>query len=279
MSLINLPEIQASSQLQKIKFDCRSDALERHQPGIRAASGGDNVITIYDQIGEDWYGEGVTAKRIGAALRSIGDQDVVVNINSPGGDFFEGLGIYNLLRQHQHKVTVNIIGLAASAASIIAMAGDDILMSEGSFLMIHNAWSVVAGNRHDLQMASETLAPFDASMAEVYAARAGISKDDAATMMDRETWITAGQAIEDGFATGLMDAKQIDGSEESGKKRAMSLIESAMAKAGHSRSERRQVFKSLFENGTPSATGSTMPGASAELAASLQNLSNKFKGQ
>lgn len=87
-------------------------------------------------------GEGVTAKRISAALRAIGEQDIVVNLNSPGGDMFEGLAIYNLLRAHSGKVTVNILGIAASAASIIAMAGDEIKMGRGAFLMIHNCWAM-----------------------------------------------------------------------------------------------------------------------------------------
>lgn len=276
MSLIQLPKIEASSELQKIKFDSRSDALERWHPEIQASSTSDNTITIYDQIGEDWYGDGVTAKRISAALRSIGNQDIVVNLNSPGGDFFEGLAIFNMLNQHPYKVTMNILGLAASAASVIAMAGDEILMGEGSFLMIHNAWSIAAGNRHDFVKAAEVLAPFDTSMAELYAARTGMSKEDAAAMMDKETWITASQAIEDGFATGLMDSKQISSNANASQKRAMSLVDAAMAKAGHTRSERRSVFKSLFD-GKPRATDDVTPSADVELVTLLENLNNKLK--
>lgn len=104
-------------------------------------------------------GRGVTAKRISAALRAIGNNDVVVNINSPGGDMFEGLAIYNLLRSHSGKVTVNILGIAASAASIIAMAGDEVQMGRGAFLMIHNCWAVGVGNRHDFAKLANDLAP------------------------------------------------------------------------------------------------------------------------
>ncbi len=137
MSLRKLPEIKAERRLGPAQFDMRPDALERWEPEVRAAESGDNAISIYDPIGENWEGTGVTAKRISAALRSIGQKDVVVNVNSPGGDFFEGVAIYNLLREHQAKVTVNVMGLAASAASVIAMAGDEVLMGDGSFLMIH----------------------------------------------------------------------------------------------------------------------------------------------
>ncbi|MBN0106041.1 Clp protease ClpP, partial [Pseudomonas aeruginosa] len=93
----------------------------------------------YEPIGYDWWtGEGVTAKRIAGALRAIGgDVDVTVNINSPGGDVFEGLAIYNLLREHKGKVTVRVLGLAASAASFIAMAADEVKIARAGFLMIH----------------------------------------------------------------------------------------------------------------------------------------------
>src|SRR5690606_18124282 len=91
-----------------------------------AAIDGSDTITILDVIGYDWWtGEGVTAKRVSAALRAIGEKPVTVLINSPGGDFFEGVTIYNMLRAHPSKVTVQILGIAASAASVIAMAADE----------------------------------------------------------------------------------------------------------------------------------------------------------
>ncbi|HCF5801664.1 TPA: Clp protease ClpP, partial [Pseudomonas aeruginosa] len=102
------------------------------------------------------------------ALRAIGgDVDVTVNINSPGGDVFEGLAIYNLLREHKGKVSVNIIGLAASAASFIAMAGDEIRIGRAAFLMIHNAWLIAMGNRNDLREIADWLEPFDMTLADI----------------------------------------------------------------------------------------------------------------
>src|SRR6185436_2438068 len=129
-------------------------ALERWAPDLMAAAASEeSTISVLDPIGVDpWTGEGVTAKRIAAALRSIGaDKDVVVNINSPGGDLFEGMAIYNLLREHQGKVTVKVLGVAASAASIVAMAGDEIQIARAGFLMIHNTWVIAMGNRNDLR--------------------------------------------------------------------------------------------------------------------------------
>lgn len=279
MSLLKLPEIKASHEIGKVKFDARPDALERWEPEIKAAAEGENSISIYDSIGEGWDGTGVTAKRISAALRAIGKKDIVVNINSPGGDFFEGVAIYNLLRQHEAKVTVKVLGLAASAASVIAMAGDEILMGDGSFLMIHNAWAMAIGNRHDMMAASERLAPFDSAMAEVYAARSGMTPKEAAALMDKETWIGAGQAVSDGFATGLIESEEITHDTHAhGQKKYLAMVEASMAKAGHSRSARRDVFKNLF-SGMPGAAGNdAKPSAGNDIAASLQDLIKTIQG-
>ena len=280
MSLLNLPAIQAAQSIQQAQFDMRPDALERWQPEIRAASDEPKSISIYDRIGATWDGEGVTAKRISAALRSIGQHDdVQVNINSPGGDYFEGVAIYNLLREHQGKVTVRVMSLAASAASVIAMAGDEILMGVGANFMIHNAWGVAAGNRHDFLAVADVLEPFDAAMAAVYAARSGLDTKDIAAMMDGETWISAEQAVRDGFATGMIAADAVASSTkaEAGKK-YLSMVEAAMTRAGHSRSVRRDALRALF-SGTPGAAGTTAtPSAGTEMAALLHSITNSLKG-
>lgn len=279
MSLLSLPEIRADQRVGAAQFDVRPDALERWEPGVRAAQdGGETSISIYDSIGENWEGTGVTAKRIGAALRAIGQRDVTVNVNSPGGDFFEGVAIYNLLRLHQARVTVRVMGVAASAASVIAMAGDDILMGDGAFLMIHNAWAVAIGNRHDLRESADWLEPFDAAMASVYAARAGVDVAVCAALMDKESWIGAAQAVTDGFATGLIERSAIahDATQAQGNKKALALVEASMARAGHSRSARRDTLKALF-SGMPSAAEPTAMPSAGELAASLQSLLTTIK--
>lgn len=275
MSLKQLPEIRADHRLSKAGFDLRPDAVDRWEPEVRAsASDAETSISIYDSIGENWEGTGVTAKRIGAALRNIGARDVTVNLNSPGGDFFEGMAIYNLLREHKAKVTIRVLGVAASVASVIAMAGDEILMGDGSFLMIHNAWAVAVGNRHDMTDTAAVLAPFDAAMAALYAHRSGITESEAAMLMDRETWIGAQQAVDDGFATGLLPSSEITRTAQaSGTRKPLALIEASMAKAGYSRNARRDAFKALFSNGTPGAADpEATPRAGLEVAASLQSL-------
>ena len=273
MSLLQLPEIKVQARIGAAQFDMRPDALDRWEPSIHAASESDNTISIYDQIGEKWDGSGMTAKRMAGILRNLGNKDIQVNINSPGGDFFEGVAVYNLLRQHKAKVTVNVMGLAASAASVIAMAGDEINMGEGSFIMIHNAWAVAVGNRHDMQAASEQLAPFDEAMAEVYAARTGLTAKAAAKLMDAETWIGSSKAIEDGFATGMLESAEISqGTKAHSDKKAMALIDSAMAKAGHDRATRRDAFHSLFSGKPAAATKPPEPTAGVDFATSLRSV-------
>lgn len=275
MSLKKLPEIRADHRLSKAGFDLRPDAVDRWEPEVQASAGdAETSISIYDSIGENWEGTGVTAKRIGGALRAIGERDVIVNLNSPGGDFFEGMAIYNLLREHKAKVTIRVLGVAASVSSVIAMAGDEILMGDGSFLMIHNAWAVAVGNRHDMTDTAAVLAPFDSAMAALYAHRTGMSEAEAALMMDRETWIGAQQAVDDGFATGLLPSSEITrAAQASGARKPLALIEASMAKAGYSRTARRDAFKALFSTGTPGAAGDpATPRAGPEVAASLQSL-------
>lgn len=276
MSLLTLPQLN-SQRIGSVKFDSRPDALQRWDAGIRAAVDDSTSVSIYDQIGESWDGSGMTAKRMAGILRSIGDKDIQVNINSPGGDFFEGVAVYNLLRQHKAKVTVNVLGLAASAASIIAMAGDEINMGEGSFLMIHNAWCMAIGNRHDMQAAAEQLAPFDAAMAEVYAARAGITVKSAAKLMDAESWIGAEAAIADGFATGMMSNDLITQDTKASASNVRK-IESALIASGMPRSQAQKTISDFKSSLRDSAGSGTSDSTGDDLAASLQSLLTTMKG-
>lgn len=276
MSLRKLPEIKADATLPGARWEVRPDALERWEP--RAADADEpSTISVYDRIGVDpWTGEGVTAKRISAALRSIGPKDVVVNVNSPGGDFFEGVTIYNLLREHPGKVTVRVLGVAASAASLIAMAGDEIQISLASFLMIHNAWAVAVGNRHDMLKAAETLEPFDGAMADVYAARTGIERKQIVKAMDAETWIGGQSAVDDGWADRLIADEHHDKAEDAqaSGRRTLAMAEAAFSRAGLSRKERRDLIKNL--TGMPSAADPATPSA-GDIAAATEALQRLAK--
>lgn len=239
-------------------------ALDRWNPGLHAAAkegDEDRTISVYDVIGHDyWTGEGVTAKRVAAALRTMGAGPVTVNVNSPGGDMFEGLAIYNLLREHKGEVTVKVLGLAASAASIIAMAGDTVQIARAGFLMIHNAWVVAMGNRHDLREYADTLEPFDRAMADIYAARTGQELKAMAKLMDKETWIGGNDAVEEGFADELLASDQVESGKGKASASAVRRVESALRSTGMPKSEAMRLISELKSSaGDPAGNGEGDP--------------------
>ncbi|MBS4495369.1 Clp protease ClpP [Cronobacter sakazakii] len=254
MTIKSLPAAPEGRPFAREKPDLPAAAMERWNGSIRAARDGDNSISIFDVIGADYWGEGVTASRIAGALRSLNGADVTVNINSPGGDMFEGLAIYNLLREYDGKVTVKVLGLAASAASIIAMAGDEVQIGRGAFLMIHNCWVYAMGNRHDLAQIAADMAPFDKAMSDIYQARSGLDADTVDKMMDGETYIGGSEAVEKGFADSLLSADEIADDEES-PAAALRKLDALLAKANTPRSERRKLLKAL-SGSTPGAAAS-----------------------
>jgi ATP-dependent Clp protease protease subunit len=250
MTLRALPEISALNRPKNFQADAPGEAFDKWAAQPKAAgSGSDDVITIFDVIGEDWWtGEGFTVKRCAAALRSIGDRDVRVQINTPGGDMFEGLAIYNLLRSHKAKVTVEVVGLAASAGSIIAMAGDEIVMGLGSFIMVHNAWGVVVGNRHELADAAKTFEQFDSALVDIYEARTEQGRPTLQALMDAETFMGPNEAIKNGFADRLdndLGADLPDANNSDRSLMARRQTEAALAKAGHSRTARQEILSEL----------------------------------
>ena len=277
MTLRATPELKLSRPPKVQAYEPDPALLREWTPGLRA-EGADaaNVITILDQIGEDWYGEGVTAKRVAAALRSIKGDEVIVDINSPGGDFFEGVAIYNLLRQDPRKVTVRILSLAASAASVIAMAGDEVQIGRAGFLMVHNAWVVAVGNRHDLADAAATMEPFDDAMAAVYAEKAGVERAKAAGWMDDETWFNGEDAVAAGLADAFLAADVREVQDGDGPKSAMRRIDTLLAKQNVSRSERRALLAEVT-GGTPGAVPPVTPRADDDWAAALRSLTETLK--
>lgn len=254
--------------------------------GIRPAAlePGDNVITMFDIIGEDWWtGGGITAKKVAAQLRAIGDRPVEVQINSPGGDMFEGLAIYNVLREHPQDITVKVMGMAASAASVIAMAGDTVQIGAASFLMIHNCWVVAVGNRNDMAEVAEFLAPFDQAMADVYAQRSGKTSAECAKWMDQETYMSGSVAIERGFADALLSADQTKVDEKAKASDAavndVRAMELALVAGGATRSDARSRINKI--KGTPGAAldPADTPGAGGdpELASAIERLVQSFR--
>lgn len=243
-------------------------ALDHWNRGLRAllppASPDIAVIPMLEAIGDDpWTGGGVTARGVAAALKDVGPRDVEVHVNSGGGDMFEGIAIYNLLASHQGRVTVKVIGLAASAASIIAMAGDEVLMGEAAFMMIHCCQVLAAGNRHDMRETSDWLLPFDRAMADVYSGRTGQLKSQCLAWMDADkgdgTYFSAAEAIRLGFADGTLPTAQIvedpvaaaDGREKSRLLKA----ELRLCHRGFTRTEARALLNEVKEIGKQDAAG------------------------
>lgn len=162
------------------------------------------VLTINGTIAEEsWFDDEITPKMFRDELRS-GSGDIEVYINSPGGDCIAASQIYTMLMEYIGNVTVKIDGMAASAASVIAMAGTEVLMSPTSMMMIHNPLTVAFGNSDDMQKAIEMLDEVKESIINAYELKTGLSRAKISRLMDDETWMNAKLAIELGFADGMI---------------------------------------------------------------------------
>lgn len=176
-------------------------------------------LLVYDEIGENWWtGGGVTAKSVAAAIQEAGSFDrIALRINSPGGDCFEGVTIYNLLRAQGKPVDVFVDGLAASAASVIAMAGDTVGMGAGAMIMIHNAASFAYGDAPELRKIADMLEKISVTVGDIYVRKTGQSAEEVKSLMDAETWLSPQEAVDKGFA----DKVLADESEATAQARAL----------------------------------------------------------
>ena len=164
-----------------------------------SAAASDNkaaTLSIYDEIGF-W---GVQASDFRTALAAVKASVINVEINSPGGDVFAGLAIYNMLRASGKEIVVKVMGVAASAASLIAMAGDKIVMPKNTFMMVHNPWSFAMGNAEELRETADTLDKIGVSLLNTYVNRTGKTEEEIKPLLAKDTWLTADEALEMGFA-------------------------------------------------------------------------------
>lgn len=163
------------------------------------------VLSINGPIAEDsWFDDDVTPALFKDELNA-GDGDITVWINSPGGDCVAAAQIYNMLVDYSGNVTVNIDGMAASAASVIAMSGDKVLMSPVSMLMIHNPATIAMGDHNEMQKAIDMLSEVKESIMNAYAIKTGLSRAKLSHLMESETWMNANKAVELGFADGVLE--------------------------------------------------------------------------
>ena len=161
----------------------------------------DGEIVLYGAVGDDYWEQGFTSMDVIEALASLGrDADVTVRINSGGGIVWEGVAIYNAFAAHRGKVTIYVDAIAASAASIIAMAGDETIMRTGSLMMIHDASSFTYGDASDHRKSIEILDKLGVQMASIYAEKTGATVAAMRETMREETWLTADEAVARNFA-------------------------------------------------------------------------------
>jgi HK97 family phage major capsid protein/ATP-dependent Clp endopeptidase proteolytic subunit ClpP len=179
---------------------------------------GEAEILIYEEIGRDFWDEGIGAKQFVEDLKALGDLNkITLRINSPGGSVFEGNAIYNALVMHKATIEVYIDGLAASIASVIAMAGvksdtkpnNKIIMPANSMLMIHDPWMMAQGSAEDMRKAAEALDKIKLSIIASYRAKTGLSDEEIADIMSAETWLTAYEALEKGFCDEVTEAAEM----------------------------------------------------------------------
>lgn len=214
---------------------------------IKAKGAGQAEILIYEEIG----GWGISARRFANDLKALGDiSHIDLRIHSPGGDVFEGMAIYNLLDSHPATVTVHIDGLAASMASVIAMAGDTVLMPENAMMMVHKPWGIQGGDADEMRRYADLLDKVEDNLVSAYVKKTGKSADEIKALLKEETWMGGREAVAAGFA---------DQTTES------------LTAAAHLTSKRMQEFQNMPDSLKalldPRAQGATPPAAPAQPAA------------
>lgn len=188
---------------------------DRRPYEIRNATAEKATMRLYDEIGLF----GITAEEIGAALADVTAPELEVQISSPGGDVFSGIAIYNALRAHPARIVTRVDGMAASIASVIVQAGDRRIMLSGSQMMVHEAWGIGIGTSGDLRELADILDKQTDVIAGIYHERSGRSKSLIRSLLKAETWMTADEAVKQGFADELVKPKgaenQVSPEEES----------------------------------------------------------------
>ncbi|WP_124058458.1 head maturation protease, ClpP-related [Vaginisenegalia massiliensis] len=195
------------NKLKKVPFKFKNEVVN-----------GATVLTLSGPVGQPypWEDEDSTinAKLVKSALDGY-EGDVLIKLNSPGGDVFEGIEIYNYLKSLSNHVTVEVTALAASAASIISMSADKLVMDVGSNMMIHKASTVAWGNEEEIMKTVKALQSIDSSLVAIYAEKTGKSDDEIRELIANETWMTANETVEAGFADEVGNVKTNETTEES----------------------------------------------------------------
>lgn len=167
-------------------------------------------ITIYGPIGDYWFTESTSASDVKKALKDNESKEIILNLNSGGGDAFDGIAIYNQLKKHDAKIIVNIDGFAASAASVIAMAADELYMGTGTMMMIHEASTFAWGTKKEMKATLNALEGLDSSLADIYMTRFKGERSEIETFIENETWFTVDEAVSIGLADEKIEAEETE---------------------------------------------------------------------
>ncbi|MCA1058111.1 Clp protease ClpP [Rossellomorea aquimaris] len=223
-------------------------------------------ITIYGVIGTSWWSDSFSATDMDNALNEAGDNDIKVHLNSPGGDAFMGIAIYNRLKRHKGKVSIYIDGWACSAASVIAMAADELIMGLGSMLMIHEASNIVWGSKADMRKEADILDELEEGIIDIYMTKAKVTREEIREKVDSETWFSARKALEIGFAS-MAEGVEPDG-------------DNIVTNSVMDDQEKRQIInelKSTLKPNTQSQEPSPVPAAAVNNGKGSFNLLKKWR--
>ena len=188
------------------------EMLNRITPVIKnEVTDSEHILTLSGVVAKDSIfdhdGDLINMKTISDSLESIGNRKLLIKLNSYGGDAFEGIEIYNYLKSLKNKVVVEVTSIAASAASIIAMGADEIRMSNGSQLMIHEASTFAVGTKSEMQKTLNALKSMDNSIVDIYHEKTGLDKTEILQLMEEETWFTSEEAVKYKFADNVITTK------------------------------------------------------------------------
>lgn len=221
----------------------KNDAFQKYLNMEKPKNQGENDIYVYGTIGESWWEESVSANAIKRKLSNVKDGDIHLYINSFGGSVFDGISIYNQLKRHSSKVIVHVDGIAASAASLIAMAGDEIIMPANSMLMVHRASTFAWGNREVFEQQLNALDKIDQSVTNTYMNRFIGERSEMEELLKNETWLTAEECKAFGLCDEISEETEEPSEEQSSEDIKNNLLQKYAASAGQKESKKVENIK------------------------------------
>ena len=235
-------------------------------------------ILIYEQIGEDFWGEGVSAKEFVKDLQALDIDNIDLHINSPGGNVFDGNAIYNALKSHRANIRVVVDGIAASVASVVAMSGDTVEMPENAMMMIHDPSGFVMGTAGDMEKMANALNKIKGGLVTAYHNKSDLDNDQISEMMTDETWMTAEEALEYGFADEITEKVNIQANFE-GLSQYKNVPNRLLASLSDTDDGRQTINKTKKKEGKIMSKDGIVPATIAELTSMYPDLVAQIREQ